>query len=125
DGNVQVTQDGGKSWTNVTGNIAALGGASIVSSVEASRHDPSTAYATFDRHMSGDMRPYAYKTTDTGRTWQPLVASDSGVRGYAPVVQAEPVDRSLRHLGAEAGRWNRSDLGRRWAQASGSEAQAA
>jgi photosystem II stability/assembly factor-like uncharacterized protein len=121
DGNVQVTEDGGKSWTNVTGNIAGLGGAPIVSSVEASRHDAPTAYATFDRHMSGDMRPYAYKTTDMGRTWQPLIASDSGVRGYAHVVKEDPVDRNLLYLGTEFGLWVSIDGGRRWAQYRGSD----
>ena len=71
--------------------------------------------------MSGDMRPYAYKTTDMGRTWQPLVASDSGVRGYAHVVKEDPVDRSLLYLGTEFGLWISIDGGRRWAQYKGSD----
>ena len=33
------------------------------------------------------MRPYAYHTTDYGKTWTPLVASNSPVRGYAHVRQ--------------------------------------
>ena len=46
---------------------------SWVSTVEASRFDEGTAYATFDRHTFGDMKPYAYKTTDYGKTWTSLV----------------------------------------------------
>ena len=121
DGNVQVTADTGKTWTNVTANIAGLGAAPIVSSVEASRHDRSTAYATFDRHMAGDMRPYAYKTTDMGRTWQPLVAPDSRVRGYAHVVKEDPIDRSLLYLGTEFGLWISIDGAGHWAQYKGSD----
>ena len=64
DGNVQITRDGGKTWTNVVGQLTGLGKNSWVSTVEASRFDEGTAYATFDRHTFGDMKPYAYKTTD-------------------------------------------------------------
>jgi len=120
DGNVQVTRDAGKSWTNVSANVKGVEPGSIVSWVEAGRFDESTAYATFDRHMSGDMRPYAYKTTDLGRTWQPLVAPDSGVRGYAHVIKQDPVNRSLLFLGTEFGLWVSIDEGRRWAAYKGS-----
>jgi photosystem II stability/assembly factor-like uncharacterized protein len=120
DGNVQVTQDGGKNWTNVTSTIG-VGPAPVVSSIEASRHDAATAFATLDRHASGDMRPYAYKTTDMGRTWQSLVSPDSGVRGYAHVVKEDPVNRDLLYLGTEFGLWVTIDGGRRWAQYRGSD----
>ena len=73
DGNVQVTRDGGKTWTNVVGNVAGLPKNSWVSWVQASNFEPGTAYVTFDRHTFGDMTPYLYKTTDFGKTWTPLV----------------------------------------------------
>ena len=59
DGNVQITRDGGKTWTNVIGNVTGVGKSSWVSWVEAGRFAEGTAYATFDRHMYGDMKPYA------------------------------------------------------------------
>ena len=62
DGNVQVTRDGGKTWTNVVGNIQGLPKNAWVSSIEAGHFDAGTAYATFDLHTFGDMRPYVYKT---------------------------------------------------------------
>jgi len=121
DGNVQVTRDGGKSWTNVAANAPALGAAPIVSWVEASRFEDGGAYATFDRHMQGDMAPHVYKTTDFGRTWQPIVSPDSGVRGYAHVIKEDTVNRSLLFLGTEFGLWVSSDGGGRWAQYKGSD----
>ena len=72
DGNVQLTRDGGKTWTNVAGNVTGIGKAPWVSWVEASRFAEGTAYATFDRHMYGDMKPYVYKTADYGATWTAL-----------------------------------------------------
>ncbi|HKP47410.1 MAG TPA: hypothetical protein VJT50_12495, partial [Pyrinomonadaceae bacterium] len=82
DGNVQVTRDGGKTWTNVTANIQGLPKNAWVSSVEPGHFDQGTAYATFDVHTFGDMRPYVYKTSDFGQTWTPIVAATAPVRGY-------------------------------------------
>ena len=57
DGNIQLTRDGGKTWTNVTGNVPGLPKNSWVSWVQASNFNPATAYAAFDRHTFGDMAP--------------------------------------------------------------------
>ena len=73
DGNLQLTRDGGKTWTNVVGNVPGLPKNSWVSWVQASNFNPGTAYAAFDRHTFGDMAPYVFKTTDFGKTWTPLV----------------------------------------------------
>ena len=105
DGNVQITRDGGKTWTNVVGNVAGLGKNSWVSTIEASRFDEATAYATFDRHTFGDMKPYAYKTTDYGKTWTALPAQESGVRGFAHVIKEDSVKPELLFLGTEFGLW--------------------
>ncbi len=120
DGNVQITRDGGKNWTNVVGNIAGLGKNSWVSTVAASRFDEATAYATFDRHTFGDIKPYVYKTTDYGATWTALPAQESGARGYAHVITEDTVDPNLLFLGTEFGLWISVDGGQHWAQYKGS-----
>ena len=121
DGNLQLTRDGAKSWTNVVGNVPNLPKASWVSWVEASLHDAGTAYATFDRHTFGDMDPHVYKTTDYGKTWTPIVAADSGVRGYAHVIKEDTVAPHLLFLGTEFGLWISLDSGKHWAQYKGHE----
>src|SRR6266436_6628574 len=68
---------------------------SWVSWVEASLYDAGTAYATFDRHTFGDMGPHVFKTTDYGKTWTPIVAADSGVRGYAHVIKEDTLAPNL------------------------------
>src|SRR5580704_7791422 len=120
DGNVQITRDGAKSWTNVVGNVTGLGQNSWVSTIEASRFDEATAYATFDRHTFGDMKPYAFKTTDYGQTWTALAAQESGVRGYAHVIKEDTVDRNVLFLGTEFGLWISVDGGQHWGQYKGS-----
>jgi len=121
DGNLQVTRDGGKTWTNVVANIRGLPKNAWVSSVEASHFDPGTVYATFDVHTLGDMRPYAYKSTDFGATWSALVASESPVRGYAHVIKEDLVDQNLLFLGTELGLWISVDGGKQWAHYKGGD----
>ena len=120
DGNLQITRDGAKTWTNVVDNISGLAKNSWVSTVEASRFDEATAYATFDRHTYGDMKPYAYKTTDCGKTWTSLNVQENGVLGYAHVIKEDSVDPNLLFLGTEFGLWISYDGGQHWAQYKGS-----
>jgi photosystem II stability/assembly factor-like uncharacterized protein len=121
DGNVQLTRDGAKTWTNVVANIPDLPKFSWVSTVEASRFDEGTAYATFDRHTFGDVKPYLYKTTDFGKTWTALPVQQSSVRGYAHVIKEDTVEPNLLFLGTEFGLWISVDGGQRWAQYKGSD----
>lgn len=121
DGNLQLTKDSGKTWTNLVTNIAGLPRASWVSWVEASRFDEATAYAVFDRHTFGDMAPYAFKTTDFGKTWQPILTKDSGVRGFAHVIKEDTVSPRLLFLGTEFGLWVSLDGGEQWAQYKGGD----
>ena len=122
DGNVQVTRDGAKTWTNVVGNVPDLPKNSWVSWVQASNFDAGTAFAAFDRHTFGDFAPYVYRTTDFGKTWTPLItAQDSkGVRGYAHVVKDDLVQRNLLFVGTEFGLFVSIDGGKAWAQFKGS-----
>ncbi|PYX91533.1 MAG: sialidase [Acidobacteria bacterium] len=121
DGNVQITRDGGKSWTNVVGNLPGLPKFSWVSWVEASRFDEGTAYAAFDRHTFGDMDPYVFKTTDYGKSWTPVIAKDGGVRGYAHVIKEDTLLPNLLFAGTEFGLWISPDGGKQWAQYKGHE----
>jgi photosystem II stability/assembly factor-like uncharacterized protein len=121
DGNLQITRDGGKSWTNVVGHVPGLPKASWVAWVEASRFDEATAYAVFDRHTFGDMTPHAFKTTDFGQTWTPVVTPASGVRGYAHVIKEDTVSPRLLFLGTEFGLWISLDGGQQWAQYKGGD----
>jgi photosystem II stability/assembly factor-like uncharacterized protein len=122
DGNVQVTKDGAKNWTNVVANVPNLPKNSWVSWVQASNFDAGTAYAAFDRHSFGDMAPYVFRTTDFGKTWTPLLTAQEskGVRGYAHVVKDDLVQKDLVFVGTEFGLFVSIDGGKSWAQFKGS-----
>jgi photosystem II stability/assembly factor-like uncharacterized protein len=117
DGNLQLTRDGGATWTNLAHNVPGLPRGTWVSGVEASPYDAATAFVTFDGHMTGDMKTYVYKTTDFGQTWTPLAAGS--LSGYAHVVRQDPVNPDLLFLGTEAGLFISVDGGGRWAQFTG------
>ncbi len=113
DGNVQLTRDGGKSWTNVAANVKGVPARTWVSRVEASHADANTAYATFDGHRTGDMKTYVFRTRDSGKSWEPLVTDD--VRGYAQVIREDLVNPNLLFLGTEYGLYISVDAGKSWA----------
>jgi photosystem II stability/assembly factor-like uncharacterized protein len=121
DGNLQVTRDGGKTWTNVVGNVSGLPKNSWVSWVQAGNFEAGTAYATFDRHTFGDMAPYAFRTDDFGKTWTPLVTPQDAktVRGYAHVIKEDLAQKNLLFLGTEFGLFVSVDAGKSWAQFKG------
>jgi photosystem II stability/assembly factor-like uncharacterized protein len=114
DGNVQLTRDGGKSWNNV-GKAMKLGPDASIAWVEASRHDPATAYVAVDRHSFGDMAPYVLKTTDYGQSWTRLIGpATPGVRGYAHVVKEDRLSPDILFVGTEFGLFISRDKGTSW-----------
>jgi photosystem II stability/assembly factor-like uncharacterized protein len=121
DGNLQITRNGGKTWTNVVSNINGLPRNAWVSSIDAGHFDEGTAYVTFDLHMFGDLRPFIYKTNDFGKTWTSVVPASSHMRGYAHVVKEDLVNRDLLFVGTEFGLWVSLDGGKQWAQYKGGD----
>jgi len=112
DGNVQVTQDGGKTWVNTSMNIVGLPQNTWVYHIEASSFDKGTAYAVFDGHTMNDMKPYAYKTTDFGKTWKNIISDD--VVGFVRNIQEDYENPDLLFLGTEFGLYITIDGGEKW-----------
>jgi len=113
DGNIQVTRDNGKTWTNVVGNIRGLPANSWVPAIDASPFDAGTAYVAVDRHRDNDFAPHAYKTTDYGQTWTPITGN-LPAKGYVHVVREDPKARGLLFLGTELGIFASTNDGRTW-----------
>jgi photosystem II stability/assembly factor-like uncharacterized protein len=112
DGQVQVTKNGGKKWTNVAKNIPDLPTNTWVYHIEASNHNKATAYAVFDGHTANDSTPYIYKTSDYGKTWTSLVTYD--LKGFARSIQEDYVNPNLLFVGTERGLFVTIDGGKNW-----------
>ncbi len=115
DGLVQITRDGGKSWSNVTKNIPNLPEWGTVSNIEASRYDAGTAYITVDFHQMNNRDPFAYKTTDYGRSWTAITNGiPHSTLSYAHCIREDPVRKGMLYLGTENGLYVSFDDGKNW-----------
>ena len=111
DGLVQLTRDDGGHWANMTPKAMPAWGS--VDSVEPSHYDVEVAYIAVDRHKLDDIQPYAFKTSDGGKSWTPIVAGlpDGAV---VHVVREDPVRRGLLYAGTEKGVFVSFDDGASW-----------
>lgn len=111
DGRIHVTQDGGKSWTDVTS--ASMPKYLMFNSVEPSRHDPAVCYVAGTMYKSGDYLPYLFKTSDYGKTWKKIV---SGIPEdyFTRVVREDETVKGLLYAGTERGMFISYDDGESW-----------
>jgi photosystem II stability/assembly factor-like uncharacterized protein len=112
DGRVQVTRDGGATWTSVEERARGVPANTWVPHIEPSKYDAGTAYVVFDNHRRGDFTPYAFAVTEYGRRWRSLVTDD--IWGYALVVEQDPVKEDLLFLGTEFGLYVSLNGGGNW-----------
>lgn len=115
DGNIQVTQDSGRTWKNVRPNVPDVPEWTWVSRVEASRFAAGKAYVTFDGHRNDDFDTWAYKTYDFGETWL-------DIRGDLPeneplyVIREDLVNPELLFVGSEFACYVSLDEGTSWSR---------
>lgn len=112
DGNIQVTRNGGKMWTNVTANLKSVPKHTWVYFIEPSKYDKNTAYAVLDGHTKGDFKAYVMKTTDGGMSWTNIANGQIPV--FARSVKEDPVNQHILYLGTEQGLYITFDGGTNW-----------
>lgn len=112
DGNVQITRDDGKTWTNVVKKIRSLPPNTWCSRIEASHFEAGTAYAVFDGHRHDDYRTYVYKTTDYGNTWKSIKRNLPF--GWVHVIREDLKNKNLLFVGTEFGIYASLDGGLSW-----------
>ena len=111
DGLVHISRDGGSTWQNVTPD--GLPEWAPVSSIDLSAHEPGAAYVSANRFQVGDYRPYLYKTSDYGKTWETIVSGISE-HNFARVLREDPARRGLLYAGTEGGVYVSLDDGATW-----------
>ncbi len=112
DGNLQLTKDGGKTWTNVIANVPGLPKNTMVYHIEASVFNKANAYVVFTGYQTGDQTPYVYKTTDFGATWKSIATPE--IYGFARNIQEDYVNENLLFLGTEFGLFISLNGGQNW-----------
>lgn len=114
DGIISITRDGGKTWKNVTPKKLPKGGR--VESIEPSQFNPAKAYIAVDRHLLGDAKPYIYKTSNYGRSWELVSTESNGIPSdyTSRVVREDPVRAGLLYAGTEFGLFVSFNDGKSW-----------
>lgn len=115
DGNVQLTRDGGQTWTSFRGKIHGLPANCWIPQVTASRHNAGEVFVVANDYRRGDLKPYVFRTTDFGKTWTRIV-DEKKVKGYAICMIQDPVEPNLIFIGTEHGLWVSLDNGATYEQ---------
>jgi len=115
DGNVQLTRDGGKSWTNFRGKIPGMPAGAWIPQIRASVHNAGEAFVVCNDYRRGNFKPYIFRTNNYGATWERLV-DEKKVNGYALCMIQDPVVPQLIFVGTEHGLWVSLDNGKNFSQ---------
>lgn len=113
DGNLQLTTDGGKTWNNLASKLPNCPKAAWIPQIEVSNKNAGEAFVIVNNYRQNDFKPYAYRTTDFGKTWQSIV-NDNQVNTYTLCIAQDLVESDLWFLGTDFGLYFTIDAGKNW-----------
>jgi len=111
DGLINVTQDGGKTWTDVTPK--GMQEWMMINSIEPSAFDAGTCYVAGTKYKTGDFAPYLYKTTNYGKSWT-KITNGINPEHFTRVVREDPKRKGLLYAGTETGMYISFNDGKNW-----------
>ena len=117
DGNLQITEDGGKTWRKTTTFGSAADGL-YVSDVFASPRDSNVVFVSLNNWQRGDYKPYLFRSDDRGRTFK-SIAGDLPDRHPVWSVIQDHVNGNLLFAGTEFALFFTVDGGSHWVQLKG------
>ena len=119
DGLIQITEDGGQTWTRVeAGSLPGVPSTAFVNDIRADLHDPNTVYIALDNHKYGDFKPYLLKSTNRGRTWR-SITGDMPDRHLIWRIVQDHVTPNLLFTATEFGLFFTVDGGAKWIKMTG------
>lgn len=113
DGNIQLTMDGGQSWSLLNNRIKGLPKYAWISKIHASEHNAGTAFIVVDQHRMDDFSPYIFMTQNFGKTWKKITTT-LPQDDYVKAVRQDPHNPNLLFAGMEHGIYASWDLGENW-----------
>jgi photosystem II stability/assembly factor-like uncharacterized protein len=117
DGQIQVTLNEGKTWTNVTSNLKGIAPWGTIRSIDPSNFDAGTAYISISYQQLGDFKPYIFKTTDYGKSWKAIGAGiPASNTSFVHSIKEDPAQKGLLYAGTDNGLYISPDDGATWVQ---------
>jgi len=115
DGRVNITQDGGENWTELTKNIKQLPKGSWIAQIKASNKQAGTAFLVANDYRRFNYTPYVFKTTNYGKSWERIV-DEKDVFGYTLSIVEDIETEDLLFLGTDDGLYYSINAGEKWAK---------
>lgn len=113
DGQVQITKDGGVTWSNVTSAIKGMPKGAWIPQIKASNKNKGEALLLVNDYRRFNYTPYAYRTKDYGKTWQRIV-SEKDVKSFTLSIVEDIEESNLLFLGTDDGLYISLDAGDSW-----------
>jgi photosystem II stability/assembly factor-like uncharacterized protein len=111
DGYVNITKDGGVSWTRISDSFPQN---LWVSRVIASQHEKNRVYVTLNGYRNDDFKPYVFVSDNFGNTWKSIKSNLPNAA--INVIKEDPTDENLLYLGTDNGVFISFDKGENWQQ---------
>lgn len=120
DGLINISMDGGANWSKneVSSALPGCPKRAYVNNIVADLYDENTVYIALDNHKEGDYKPYIYKSTNMGKTWQ-SIANNLPIRNLVWRIVQDHVDQDLMFIGTEFGIYFTKNGGQKWTQLKG------
>ena len=112
DGRIHVSKNAGEKWTDVS-QIPNMPTERCVSRVEPSHFDDGTCYVSITRYRNDDRKPYIFKTTNYGETWE-NVTGNLPESGSVHVVIESSRNKNVLFCGTEFGVFVSLDGAKSW-----------
>jgi hypothetical protein len=112
DGRVHYTKDGGENWTEVS-NLPGVPDNSWIVQIKASNKNKGEALLIVNDYRRFNYEPYAFRTTNYGKTWKRIVDAED-VQSYTLSIVEDPVEKNLLFLGTDDGLYVSIDAGNNW-----------
>ncbi len=113
DGKLQLTIDGGQNWNNLADRLPNFPKGAWIPQIEVSQKNANEAYVIVNDYRRNNFKPYAYKTTDQGKTWT-RIADENSIKGHTLAIVQDPEVPNLMFLGTDYGLYLTIDGGQNW-----------
>jgi photosystem II stability/assembly factor-like uncharacterized protein len=114
DGQIQLSRNGGETWSDVTPTGKKILKGGWVAQIKASTFNAGEAYAVVNNYRNFDFKPYLFRTRDYGKTWEDLLIGKDETFGYSLSLIQDPIENKLMFLGTENGLYISLDEAKTW-----------
>ena len=115
DGQINITTNDGKTWSNVTSSLKNIAPWGTIRSIDPSNFDAGTAYISITYQQLGDFKPYIFKTSDYGKSWKSIGAGiPSSNSSFVHSIKEDPTQKGLLYAGTDNGLYISPNDGMTW-----------